>query len=287
MATKSPTLTLNPLLLPPPSQTKLHHLTSLLHLFHHRNLNQHRRSLWWRAFSLFRRELLHLTTSITSYTLLPPTHLARTQKRTTDAALLATTEKRMDFWREILVPKWHFAFGQLVADGRFAVLGVVLMAVLGEVCAVTGITEGYEEMGEREVERVLERFAGEDWELDGKGGLGGREERVGGEDRGEVVVRWKEEEDDVVGEALGRSSGPKREVDLIDDLSGKSPTARPDLLKTKKKKPETVPAASPTPKSDSKRPREKTAKDVSPSLKPSKKKKRKKGGDAIDDLFDF
>ncbi|EGP84885.1 uncharacterized protein MYCGRDRAFT_94946 [Zymoseptoria tritici IPO323] len=275
MAT-SPTLTLNPLHLPPPSQTKLHHLSSLLHLFAHRNKNQHRRSIWWHPFSLFRRELLHLTTSITQYTLLPTTHLARTRKLTTDAALLATTEKRMIFWREILVPKWHFAFSQVVADGRFAVLGVVLMAVLGEVCAVCGITGGYEEMGEREVERVLERFAGEEWGLDGRGGLGGREERMGGEDRGEVVRRGEEEEDEV-GE---RTPAPKAKSVIVGEEAAKESGL-------KKRAKEESAAGSPAPRADLKRPREKTAKDSSPSLKPSKKKKRKKGGDAIDDLFDF
>lgn len=32
-------------------------LQRLLYLFHHRNKNQHRRSIWWRSFANFRREL--------------------------------------------------------------------------------------------------------------------------------------------------------------------------------------------------------------------------------------
>ena len=41
-------------------EDKLHELKqlhNLLHLFHHRNKNQHRRSIWWRSFESFRREL--------------------------------------------------------------------------------------------------------------------------------------------------------------------------------------------------------------------------------------
>ncbi|KAK4501657.1 hypothetical protein PRZ48_007466 [Zasmidium cellare] len=180
------------------SQSTLTHLSSLLHLFHHRNKNQHRHSIWYRHFSLFRKQLNHLNNSITTLNTVPTTNLARTQKKRTDAVLIAHHAKRMDFWRDVMVPKWQHAFSQVVADGRFAVLGVVLLAVLAEVCGVVGISVELEELGQGEVEKVLEQFGREEW---GKNGV-----MVEGEDRGEVISR--EEDDEPKAEVKKEASKP-------------------------------------------------------------------------------
>jgi hypothetical protein len=268
---------LNPLLLPTAQQEKLHHLTSLLHLFHHRNHNQHHHSIWYRPFSLFRRELARLTADITLYTTPATTHLARTRKKTLDATLLARTEKRMIFWRDVMVPKWYHAFGQLVADGRFAVLGLVLMAVLGEVCGVVGITSELEEMGQREVERVLEEFGKEEWGI-ARSGLAGQEIEV--EDRGEVIVREEAEEEEALSMKT-QTSKPKADGGSARAVS--SVIEEPESKQLRESSP-TLPRAR---MSDLKRPRESTEKLSDPLSKPSKKKKKRKKGDAIDDLFDF
>jgi hypothetical protein len=267
----------SPLSLSKESIDKLVHLTTLLHLFHHRNHNQHRRSIWWRHFCLFRRELSQFTAHLASLHSAPTTHLARAQKKTRDIAILATTEKRMTFWRDVLVSKWHHAFSQLVADGRFAVLGLILMAILGEVCALTGITGVLEEMGQIEFERVLEDFGREEWGLE-KAGLGGK---IEGEDQGEVVLRGEEPEEPKAETVMKPKKKPKS---VIAEIRAASSPAN-DAESREADDATTVPAvSSPAPKSDSKRAREKPTKDLKPA-KPSKKKRKK--GDAIDDLFNF
>jgi len=159
-------------------QATLQHLADLLHLFHHRNNNQHRRSIWYRHFSTFRRQLNTLLLDISTLNTIPTTHLERTRKKSQDIATWTRISDRLAFWQDVLVPKWHLAFSQLVADARFAVLGVVLIAVLAQVCGVTGVTREFEELGEREVVEVIEKFGRELWTVEDVG-----------EDAGEVVQR--------------------------------------------------------------------------------------------------
>lgn len=139
----------------------LKHLSSLLHLFTHRNKNQHRRSTWWRHFSAFRRQLNDIVHDYEKLQQKPTTHLARIRKTGADKLIKTDLNHRLNLWQNILVPKWHRAFSQLVADGRFAVLGVVLLAVLSQVCRILGIIEGYEDLGQEEVEKVIEGFGRE------------------------------------------------------------------------------------------------------------------------------
>ncbi|KAK5166198.1 RNase MRP subunit [Saxophila tyrrhenica] len=167
---------------------KLGHLSSLLHLFNHRNKNQHRRSVWWRHFSLFRR---HLEQTVSDYQTLdetPTTHLERTRKRTKDEITRTRISQRLNLWQEVLVPKWHHAFSQLVADSRFAVLGVVLLAALSQTCQILGITEAFEDLGQAEAEKAIEKFGQEYW-VDGFQAAGRGSD---GEDLGVVVAREEE-----------------------------------------------------------------------------------------------
>lgn len=104
------------------------------------------------------------------------------------------------------------AFSQLVADGRFAVLGVVLMAVLGEVCAVVGVTEGLDVRGEEEAGGVIERFGREMVGEVGDGGVGLGDGHGdgggGGEDVGVAVVRTD-----------GDGDGDAERVDGVSEVS--------------------------------------------------------------------
>lgn len=226
-----------------PQQESLQRLSDLLHLFNHRNKNQHRRSIWWRQFSTFRHQLDSLCADISSLNEVPTTNLGRAKKKTNDARIISNTEKRFIFWREIMLSKWQHAFSQLIADGRFSVLGLVLLAVLSEVCQIVGITVQLEEMGQREMEKVLEEFGREEWGVDGAGARS-LESATPREDQGEVIQRDS-------GEVL------------------------PSLEATESP----APKEKPTSKAGTKRTKE-------PSTKP-RTKKRKKGGDAIDDLFNF
>ena len=183
--------------------SELQHLSSLLHLFHHRNHNQHRRSPWYRHFSIFRRQLTRLTDAYAELSRIPDTQLGKHRKKAADQQTLAAIQQRLEFWRDVVIPKAQHGFSQVAADGRFAVLGVFLLAVLGQICAVTGIVSEYEDLAQEEVERVLQQFADEEWGGSGRGGGAGGgggvtngdgKGRAGGnlamvEDVGEVVTR--------------------------------------------------------------------------------------------------
>ena len=126
----------------------LTHLSSLLHLLHHRNKNQHRRSTWYRHLSLFRRHLSHLIADYITLLATPTTNLERARLRTQTPALQRRISKRLAFWQDVLVGKWQRAFSQVVADGRFSVLGLVMLGCLGGVCRVVGVVEGLEVLGQ-------------------------------------------------------------------------------------------------------------------------------------------
>ncbi|CAD0086897.1 unnamed protein product [Aureobasidium vineae] len=181
---------LAPLKLPSVSQTAdLQHLHTLMHLLHHRNHNQHRRTTWYRHFNIFRRHLGTVLEHLTTLAHVPTTNLARHKKKAEDENLRLRIQQTVSFWRDVLVPKAQHAFGQLIADGRFAVLGVVLMAILSHVCRVFGLISVYEKLGEEETIKAIEVFAAEGWaEDEGLGVLVPREAEKR-EDLGEVLRR--------------------------------------------------------------------------------------------------
>ncbi|KAK1814815.1 Ribonuclease MRP protein subunit rmp1 [Friedmanniomyces endolithicus] len=167
--------------------THLQHLSDILHLFHHRNQNQHRRSPWWRHLSIFRKQLRNLCAQFESLHEFPTTHLARSKKKVQDQRVTDQIQQTLAFWRDVLVPKWQHAFSQVAADGRFAVLGLLLLGALAEVCRIVGLTAAFEELGQAEVEKVIERFAEEGFE----GRTDVRPSVLSGqsEDVGELVTR--------------------------------------------------------------------------------------------------
>lgn len=138
----------------------LQHLSDLMHLVHHRNKNQHRRSIWWRHFSTFRRQLNSLVSEVQSLHEVPTTHLQRSRKKAQDLETKEIISKRTEFWRDALVPKWHTSFSQIVTDGRFAVLGLILIAVLAQTCQATGINSGFDEAEVVEAEEALHNLEG-------------------------------------------------------------------------------------------------------------------------------
>ena len=153
---KPTTTTPTPRLPTKDSLSQLTHFSSLLHLLHHRNHNQHRRSPWYRHFSLFRRALTSLLSDYTTLTNPPTTNLERARLKAQTPTLHARITQRLAFWQEVLVARWQRAFSQVVADGRFSVLGLVMLGVLCGVCKVVGVTDGLEDEGQAEIERVLE-----------------------------------------------------------------------------------------------------------------------------------
>ena len=213
----------------------LEHLSDLLHLFYHRNKNQHRRSIWWRHFAIFRRQLNGLIEEVRSLHEVPTSHLGRTRKKAKDKETQTEISERLDFWKDVLVPKWQNAFSQIIADGRFGVLGLVLLATLAQVCQLTGITVAFDDMGQAEVEKVLEQFGKEHWE---DASDLPREPIVEGEDLGEVVLRDEQHREDGIITPLTTSRTLDSSPDSVQPRQVGSGRKRPstDQLKLAKKK---------------------------------------------------
>ncbi|KAI7220128.1 hypothetical protein KC333_g2508 [Hortaea werneckii] len=129
-------------------------------------------------------------------------------------------------------------------------LGLTLIAVLSEVCRIARITLAYEEAGQAEVEKALERFAEEGWEgYDTEA----TEQKDGKEDMGEAISR---DQMDEAGDHSVRTT----------DVTTKA------LQPSKEPHKSSAPAAKPASK-----------RDTPDTSRPTKKKRKK--GNAIDDLF--
>lgn len=212
----------------------------------------------------------------------------------------------LGFWRDCLVPKcWH-AFGQVAAEKRFAVIGVVLMGAVAQVSAAVGLVGTYEGLAEEEVRRVLEEF-GREW--DGGGMVGDEGVRIEREDEGEVLRREGDERVEERVEAEDGCLSLEREVlrQSREALMGLSSRVAPGLegssaptKKQKKRRERDLPGSKNlasedvdvTPTAASKEvaslksslPKEKrAAKTTEPTSSMPQKKKRKKN--AIDELF--
>ncbi|KAI5365071.1 hypothetical protein Slin15195_G046080 [Septoria linicola] len=229
----------------PDQLSSLSYLSTLLHLFLNRNKNQHRRSIWFRHFSVFRRNLAFLLQDLESLNTIPTSHAARAKKKLSDPILISRIRVRLDHWRDILVPKWHHAFSQLIADQRFSVLGLFLMGVLAEVCQIVGLIVELEEMGHEEVRRAIEAFGSEE---SGLIGLGKAEEADDGmrEDAGEIIAREDR-----------REEVSQETIEVLPPATGGE-----GVTKSRKRAP-----------------------DAATEERRKKKKRKKVGGDAIDDIF--
>lgn len=239
-----------------PKQAELQHLADLLHLFHHRNNNQHRRATWYRHFSTFRKQLNLLNLDIATLNAAPATHLERSRKLKRDVEVKGLIQRRVEVWKDVYVEKWFLAFSQVVADGRFAVLGLVLLGALAGVCETVGVTGLLEGEGEERCREAIERFGRE--VADGReGGLPAVGEDVG------VAVRREGHDSDVQAVAERRPA--------IAD------SKHPALTTTKRRIPALEGDAPPAP------PPKRSAPSV--ETKAVRKPKKRKKGDAIDDLF--
>ena len=166
----------------------LKHLSDLLHLFNHRNKNQHRRSIWFRHFSTFRKQLNTLVQDISEIREVPETHLQRIRKVKKDVARQQRLSQRLVLWQDVMVAKWHHAFSQTITENSFAVLGIFLLAVLSQVSQIVGVTARFEELGQAEVERAIEDFGKEYWAAEDQA----RPRESENEDFGEVIAREEE-----------------------------------------------------------------------------------------------
>ncbi|KAI9718972.1 MAG: hypothetical protein M1812_003857 [Candelaria pacifica] len=97
----------------------LQEAAGILHLLSHRNRNQHRVSKWWRWFSMLRRSVGKFLCELHS----------SDGKRSI---------ARLEYMREILIPKCHLAFSSVVADNQFSALGLVLLSSLARISKLIG-----------------------------------------------------------------------------------------------------------------------------------------------------
>jgi ribonuclease MRP protein subunit RMP1 len=226
-------------------QEMICHLSDLLHLFNHRNKNQHRRSVWWRHFAVFRKQLDDLASDVKSLREIPTTHLAKTKKKAVDEQTTERIKQQTAFWQDTMVPKWQRAFSQVTADGRFSIPGLFLLAVLADVCRIMGITVAFEELAKSKVEKLLQDFAQES-RLE----LGSRK-----------ISPIKDSDAEDVGEKLERDAPPSSDVETREFSSKELEKAA--MMPQTAKAPNDSLMAGP---------------------KPEKRRKRRKGN-AIDDLF--
>jgi ribonuclease MRP protein subunit RMP1 len=297
-------------------KSELLSISQTLHLFHHRNQNQHRLAKWYKSLTQLRshisRLILELETLDTALT------YSSEESKYVQAAR-ETVEDRVKFMRTWLEERAYVAFSNLVADNQYAAMGLFLLGTLARVRTLTGPL-GRERGGDEDKDEAVEEVAGMGIE---KGRLGiEREETY---DFGEVVRRedlLEPSEDKEEGDQRdpGVKSTKKRKSLLHrgEDVELQTPTKRArqgklvgfeklnreddaesevGLKPSKKAKREVLledeeegrsaPALT-APKIKRKEPDKNSPSEAVPSkdaTKTKKKKKRKKG-DAFDDLFD-
>jgi ribonuclease MRP protein subunit RMP1 len=191
----------------PTPKSELISISLTLHLFHHRNHNQHRLAKWYKSFSQLRR---HISKLILELETLDTSILYSSEDSKYVQAAREKVEDRVEFIRTWLEERWYVSFSNLVADNQYAAMGLFLLGTLARVRTLIGGL-GRERVGDEE---VVEEAVGMEIE---KGGLGiEREETY---DFGEVVRR----------EDLFEPSEDKEE-DEQSDPGGKSTKKRKSIL---------------------------------------------------------
>ncbi|KAK7539031.1 hypothetical protein IWX49DRAFT_90569 [Phyllosticta citricarpa] len=258
----------------------------IMHLLHHRNLNQHRQSIWWRSFSTFRREMLHLVSEYDAV------NSSKTAAKKTSKRVMA----RVEHWRSSMVPKWYLAFTSVIASNQFSAIGLALMAILARVSHCLGITAAYEAEAEREMQIALEEFAEKD--ANALFGFPGATDRA--EDFGEVITRrdhGKEAAGFDLGQVVSRNEieegadmEPDAEAKSVQRTKPKKKDRSLDKKRSAEAPPDTEPQPIPRAKSKAKPRRQdrevedEVESELKEPLKKKKKTKKSKGG-SIDDLF--
>ena len=217
---------------------RLREIVDLLQKIHVRNKNQHGGQGWWKGINGLRRALWQLLNVCVELERLSrggvsvgdgklggvggrggdESGVKAVRARFEREAELRRKEKGLEEWiREVLVPEAYVAGSKVVSDGQFAMLGVVLVALVGDVVGLVGMPKprredegrgsgrgrgkrvqaevgvqagkAVEVLGRRVV--VTGRSRGEDVEerysLEPEKGI--TEGKGGGEDIGEVVKR--------------------------------------------------------------------------------------------------
>jgi ribonuclease MRP protein subunit RMP1 len=297
----------------PSAKAELTSISLTLHLFHHRNHNQHRLAKWYKSFSQLRRHISKLILELETL----DTALAYSSEESKYAkAARETVEVRVEFMRTWLEERWYVSFSNLVADNQYAAMGLFLLGTLARVRTLIS-PMGRERVGDEDIE-VGEEVGKKVVEEEGDG----KEERY---DFGEVVrredLRELSEDMDVDGQRDSEVKDTKKRESLVtgeEDVEVQIPTKRVkkdelagiersrgeddgeigvDLKPSKKAKREdfveneeggeSAPARKASRVKRKEPGRDSPAEGIqNKGTTKAKKKKKRKKGDAFDDLFD-
>ncbi|CCE93288.1 Rmp1p TDEL_0F04770 [Torulaspora delbrueckii] len=105
--------------------SKLYKEYRLLHLVWHRNKNQHRSALWWRRFSMLKRNCAQVVELLSKKKLRKDSDIIRLYK------VLDDLHSRQ-------VSKTYCDFNGVIALGQFVTLGVILVGLLSRIYGIYG-----------------------------------------------------------------------------------------------------------------------------------------------------
>ncbi|KAF1811999.1 hypothetical protein P152DRAFT_41764 [Eremomyces bilateralis CBS 781.70] len=143
-------------------KTELRTLSRLVHRLYHRNKNQHRRSLWWRHFDSFRRELRRVVEEIAVREVTFKRGVDMKKRRRSEVERKKAYQARWETWRDRKVGRWFTAFSQLLASLRFPSFGLVLIACLARICSLLGITGAIEAIAAQKTAEAAKAWATKD-----------------------------------------------------------------------------------------------------------------------------
>jgi ribonuclease MRP protein subunit RMP1 len=167
-------------------------LCQILNALYIRNKNQHRRSSWWKHFSIFRKQVNSLSSEVS----LP-------DLSSVPIGLSSAGERRVESWITKYIFVWNAAFSQLLMERRFASLGLVLMGALARVCAITGISSEVAKQRRIMIENDKQTVLDQQPEINTAPQMA--EMKVNAIDLGEVVQRPSEAKEAAVLEEQYRS----------------------------------------------------------------------------------
>lgn len=90
----------------------------VIHLLYHRNRNQHRRSIWWKHFSMLKRR----------------SNLVVQLIRESQPELII--ENHVKFILHKLIPRAYYLFHGILTQGQYVTLGLALIAILGRLFTI-------------------------------------------------------------------------------------------------------------------------------------------------------
>ncbi|KIH90690.1 hypothetical protein SPBR_00788 [Sporothrix brasiliensis 5110] len=292
---------------------RVEEVSAMLHGLNRLHKNQHRVSTyWWPVFGQLRRHVRRLEAVVRPLTAAKAKVDGDDQSDEEKAAIMCARAVRDDF-----IPKAYLAFSRLIADRRFAQLGLLLMAILAQVHTALRWVSGDLATDKRRI--ASDEDDGDDDQIEDELADAGIQHDAPGEfgdDLGEVIARVDDSENEdtkrykehatVTMSSKPSKKRPRQEVDSDNDtdlIKSRTPLVKPStksgesesIVRSEKKR--KVDEDPPMPRSKEiteaketqdvfvKRDKNGKKEKYKDRDKSKKIKKRKKNGDEFDDLF--